>query len=160
MVFEESLVERIIDVVPVARLGQRDESGMPQVLPFVFIRIGKALWSPIDGKPKKRERLNRLDWIDKHPEVCVLIDHYSDDWRQLFWLKLYGRAESFQSSHWEWQEAIHLLSQKYAQYSEVPILSNESTMIRIEWDRCKSWAAGGETAVRSCLQREYAAPVR
>lgn len=158
--FEKDLVEGIVDVAPVARLGQRDERGLPQTLPFVFARVGNALWSPIDGKPKKNTRLSRLAWIEKHPEVCVLIDHYENDWGQLWWLKLYGRAEVFHDTHVEWEQALRTLGQKYAQYAEIPILSDDPTMIRIEWDRWKSWAAGGEAAVWTWLRTESAAPER
>ncbi len=151
--FEVDLVRRIVDIAPVARLGQRDEHGLPQTLPFVFARVGPALWSPIDGKPKKNTHLSRLTWIAKYPEVCVLIDHYDDDWERLWWLKLYGRAEAFHVEHREWDQALAALSRKYPQYAVTPILAGDPTMIRIEWDRWQSWAAGGESAAWSWLEQ-------
>ena len=152
--FEKNLVDRLVDIAPVARLGQKDERGLAQTLPLVFVRVGNALWSPIDGKPKKSTRLNRLVWVDMHPDVCVLIDHYEDDWAQLWWLKLYGQAAVFRRSHSEWEQAINLLGQKYRQYEETPMLTGEPTMIRIELGLWKSWAAGGESAVWDWLERE------
>jgi len=87
-VFSTSLVERLLDAVPVARLAQIDHRGGVHALPFVFTRVGCALWSPVDGKPKNHARLSRLAWIEEHPEVCVLVDHYGPDWSGLWWIKL------------------------------------------------------------------------
>lgn len=152
--FAKNIVERIADAAPVARLGQLDEEGHPQALPFVFARTGDALWSPVDGKPKKHARLSRLAWIAKHPEVCVLVDHYADDWSRLWWLKLYCHAEVFRGSHPEWEQAITKLGQKYDQYAATAMFSGDPTMIRFEWREWKSWSAGGDAAVLAWLKSE------
>ena len=152
--FVEDLVERIVDAAPVGRLAQIDGHGSPQALPFVFARVGNALWSPIDGKPKKHARLSRLDWIAAHPDVCVLIDHYDDDWSQLWWLKLFCRAEVFRHAHPEWEQATGVLTQKYGQYAQTPMFSGDPTMIRFEWREWKSWSAAGEVAVLEWLANE------
>ncbi len=152
--FVEDLVERIADAAPVGRLAQIDGHGFPQALPFVFARVGNALWSPVDGKPKKHARLSRLDWIAAHPDVCVLIDHYDADWSQLWWLKLYCRAEVFRHAHSEWEQATRVLAQKYGQYEQTPMFSGDPTMIRFEWREWKSWSAGGEATVFEWLANE------
>ncbi|MFT4563127.1 MAG: PPOX class probable F420-dependent enzyme [Gammaproteobacteria bacterium] len=149
--FAQSLVEQLIDKCPVARLGQTDVRGHAQVLPFVFARAGGALWSPIDGKPKKNSELDRLTWVAEHPDVCVLIDHYSEDWSSLWWLKLFCRAVVYRTHHADWDEASRALAIKYPQYAETPMFFGNPTMIRFEIDSWKSWAAGGESRVQQWL---------
>lgn len=158
--FAPELVDRILDNVPVGRLAQIDDRGHAQGLPFVFGRVGNALWSPVDGKPKKRASLERLDWIAAHPEVCVVVDHYCEDWSQLWWLKLYCHGEVVRGTHAEWEQAVGVLETKYPQYATVPLFSGEPTMIRLERLEWKSWSVGGPGVVEAWLNREYAAPGR
>jgi PPOX class probable F420-dependent enzyme len=141
----------------VARLAQIDNQGRVQVLPFVFARVGSALWSPVDGKPKKHARLSRLDWIAEHAEVCVLIDHYAADWTRLWWLKLYCRAEVHRGEHLEWEQAETALMEKYPQYAETPLYAGDPTMIRFECRKWKSWSADGGANAAAWLEAEVAA---
>ena len=83
-------VWRILDDAPVARLGQIDSRDGVQAIPFVFARVNDRIFSPVDGKPKRHAKLARLTWLDKYPNVTVLIDNYEADWSQLWWLRLYG----------------------------------------------------------------------
>lgn len=146
--FSADLVDRILDTTPVARLALKDLSGAPQALPFVFARVAHSLWSPIDGKPKKRARLSRLEWIAADPGVLVLVDHYEDDWTQLWWLKLSGHATVVDAQEPGWDEAVGGLARKYPQYRQTPMFAGSPTMVRIEITHWKSWASGGESALR------------
>ena len=146
--FSADLVDRILDVAPVARLAQKDLGGDPQALPFVFARVGRSLWSPIDGKPKKRANLSRLEWIAADPQVLVLVDHYEENWAHLWWLKLSGRATVVGEHEPGWQAAVGELAAKYAQYDQTPMFAGVPTMVRIDITHWKSWASSGETAVR------------
>lgn len=157
--FSAALVERILDTAPVARLAQIDDRGEAQALPFVFARVADALWSPVDGKPKRHARLSRLAWIAERPEVCVLIDHYGADWSQLWWLKLYCRAEVFRGDHPQWESAAAALAEKYAQYGDIPIFSGDPTMIRLQWREWKSWSAAA-AGVEAWLAAEKTAQRR
>lgn len=147
--FSADLVERILDTMPVACLAQQDLNGGPQALPFVFTRVGRSLWSPVDGKPKKRAQLSRLEWIAADPRVLVLVDHYEDDWSQLWWLKLAGHASVVDEHEPGWQDAVSGLAGKYPQYEQTPMFAGKPTMVRIEILHWKSWACSGESAVRS-----------
>ncbi|MGR9091956.1 MAG: TIGR03668 family PPOX class F420-dependent oxidoreductase [Gammaproteobacteria bacterium] len=146
--FSADLVERILDTAPVARLAQKDLSGQPQALPFVFTRVERCLWSPIDGKPKKRANLSRLEWIAAQPQVLVLVDHYEDDWAQLWWLKLSGRATVVREREPGWHAAVAGLTAKYPQYGETPMFASVPTMVRIDIADWKAWASSGEAALR------------
>lgn len=146
--FNVDLVERILDTTPVACLAQKDLGGAPQALPFVFARVARSLWSPIDGKPKKHARLSRLEWIAADPQVLVLVDHYEDDWTRLWWLKLAGQATVVNAQEPGWSEAVSGLAKKYPQYDETPMFIGTPTMMRIEIQHWKSWASSGESALR------------
>ena len=146
--FSADLVERILDTAPVACLAQKDLDSGPQALPFVFSRVRHSLWSPIDGKPKKRPQLSRLEWVVADPQVLVLVDHYEDDWTQLWWLKLSGRASIVHESEPDWREAVDGLASKYPQYEQTPMFAGVPTMVRIEILHWKSWASSGEDALR------------
>ena len=146
--FSADLVERILDAAPVACLAQKDLGGEPQALPFVFARVDRCLWSPVDGKPKKRANLSRLEWIAAEPQVLVLVDHYEDDWAQLWWLKLSGHATVVGEHEPGWQAAVGGLAAKYPQYAATPMFAGVPTMIRIKITHWKSWASSGESSVR------------
>jgi len=150
-VFSSALVEHFLDTAPVARLAQIDPDGQAHALPFVFARIGRSLWSPVDGKPKRHARLSRLNWIGERPEVCVLVDEYVSDWTRLWWLKVFCRAEVVRGEHRDWHSAETALAEKYPQYGSIPMFAGEPTMVRFEIVEWRSWAAAGDAALEQGL---------
>ena len=68
------------------------ERGVDAV-PVVFVVVGGAIALPVDVvKPKAHTRLQRLENL-AHDDRCVLlVDHYDDDWSQLWWVRVHGRA--------------------------------------------------------------------
>lgn len=149
--FTAQLVRQILDTAPVARLGQLDNVGAAQALPFVFSRLGTSLWSPIDGKPKRSAKLDRLSWLAEHPQVCILVDHYEADWSQLWWLKLFAQAEIVREPHTDWEQVTALLAEKYPQYRDTEMFLDVPTMVRFDYSRWKSWAAAGDVALQRRL---------
>ena len=77
---------------PVARLATIRPDGSPRLVPICFAIDGGTLYSAVDEKPKRTRQLARLDDIGRDPRVEVVIDHYDDDWSQLSWVRLRGRA--------------------------------------------------------------------
>ncbi len=77
---------------PVARLATIRPDGSPRVVPICFALDGDTLYTAVDEKPKRTRRLARLDDIERDPRVEIVIDHYDDDWSQLWWVRLRGRA--------------------------------------------------------------------
>jgi PPOX class probable F420-dependent enzyme len=53
------------------------------------------------------------------PEVTILIDHYDEDWKRLWWIRLRGRARVLDEGE-ERERALELLAQKYPQYRDEP----------------------------------------
>ncbi|MGR8947927.1 MAG: pyridoxamine 5'-phosphate oxidase family protein [Gammaproteobacteria bacterium] len=137
----ESEVQRIIDGAYVARLAQLDTKNDVHAIPFVFVRYEDSLYSPVDGKPKRHAKLSRLEWIKSAPKVCVLIDEYSKDWTELWWLRLYGEATQIGSDHGRWDTVSTSLVEKYPQYKNLAMFSGEPTMMRIKITRWRYWSA-------------------
>ncbi len=120
----------------VARLATLD-AGKPHLVPVVFAHRDGALWVPVDGKPKRHQRLKRLENIRANPRVSLLIDHYEEDWRALWWVRVDGHASVVRREEAGFAGALAALRDKYPQYASVPITS----AIRIEIDRVSQWRA-------------------
>lgn len=144
MTFAEEAVARILERWPVARLALLDEAGEPRQLPIVFAPAEGALWSPVDGKPKRSADLARLRLLELHPRVSLLLDEYADDWSRLWWLELRGRAEVVRAE----REAdarvagpAAALRTKYPQYASTPLFVGAPTLIRVTVENARGWAA-------------------
>src|SRR3989442_6021753 len=83
----------ILEWWPVAALTTVAESGRPHAVPIVFARAQGALWSPIDGKPKRGGELARIRHIRRDPRVSLLFSHYEEDWTRLWWVRADGEAQ-------------------------------------------------------------------
>ncbi|MGH8595027.1 MAG: hypothetical protein ACREXT_00050, partial [Gammaproteobacteria bacterium] len=97
------VLNAVLDRMPVARLALRDLEDAPEALPIVFARVALSLWSPIDGKPKgPASQLGRLARLERAPRVMLVLDHYADDWRDLWWLRLKAETEIITGKHPDW----------------------------------------------------------
>lgn len=76
----------------VARLATVSADGQPHLVPVVFAVEGDTVLMAVDEKPKRHRGLKRLRNIDDNPAVSLLVDHYDDDWEQLWWVRADGRA--------------------------------------------------------------------
>lgn len=124
----------------VARLATVDATGAPHLVPVCYATDGRAYYSPIDAKPKRipPERLRRIRNIQANPRVALLIDHYEEDWRQLRYVMIQGRAELLRAGP-EWDAARALLEAKYPQYRVMRLVP--SPMIKITPDHVIGWSA-------------------
>jgi PPOX class probable F420-dependent enzyme len=103
----------------VARLATVDPAGRPHLVPVCFALEGDVVYSAVDKKPKRSKRLQRLANIRANPDVCLLVDHYEEDWSRLWWARLRGRAEVHEHGP-ERERALALLRGKYEQYRDEP----------------------------------------
>ena len=103
---------------PVARLGTVAADGSPHLVPVVFALRDEVVYTAVDAKPKTTQRLRRLANIERNPLVSLLVDHYAEDWTQLWWVRVDGIAAIHHDGN-----AMHtgrdLLRAKYAQYQSV-----------------------------------------
>lgn len=142
------LLATILDREPVARLALIADHGAPEVMPIVFARVGQALYSPIDGKPKAHGRLARLRHIAREPRVGLVIDRYAADWRALWWLRLAATAREIDDLHPRFDDAVAALLAKYPQYATTPLFSGTPTMIRFDIVELRWWGAAGLDGLR------------
>jgi PPOX class probable F420-dependent enzyme len=146
------VVEALFERWPVARLATVGPAG-PRQVPVVFARAGGALWSPIDGKPKGPGELARVRHVRADPRVSLLLDHYCEDWRCLWWVAVSGEARVVRpedpSLDPEVAAAVAALRAKYPHYASVPVLRPPATLLRVEPERVRSWCAGPEAATQA-----------
>lgn len=121
----------------VGRLATTGESGQPHVVPFCFALDGDALYTAVDDKPKSSSELRRIENIGHNPRASVLVDHYSDDWSALWWVRVDGAA-SLVTSALERERAVIQLRSKYAQYADHQLAG---AIMRIECEEWRSWSA-------------------
>jgi PPOX class probable F420-dependent enzyme len=137
-------IEALLERWPVAVLSTSDERG-PRAVPIVFVRVGEALWSPIDGKPKRGGELARVRRIRRDPRVSLLLANYDPEWTALWWLRVDGEAEIRNASEHDRNAdesaAIAALRQKYPQYALVPVLGPDALLLRITITLRSSWCA-------------------
>jgi PPOX class probable F420-dependent enzyme len=124
-------------VARVARLATASGDARPHVVPVAFAVAGDVIYTAVDAKPKTTTALRRLANIAENPEVAVLVDHYSDDWTQLWWARADGLARIAENP--AAAIALRLLEQRYPVYVTDP---PPGPVVAIEVRRWSGWAAG------------------
>jgi PPOX class probable F420-dependent enzyme len=126
---------------PVARLATVTPDGLPHLVPVVFAVGGDPnediVYTAVDGKPKTTQRLRRLANIESNPQASLLVDHYADDWTQLWWVRVDGLATIHHDGE-AMQAGYRLLRAKYAQYQSVSL---NGPVIAVSVRRWSSWHA-------------------
>lgn len=123
-------------------LATADLSGTPHVVPVCFVFDGTAVYSVLDQKPKQVSltRLRRVRNIQANPRVSLVVDHYQEDWRGLWYILLQGEASLVLEGP-EQETAVTLLREKYPQYRDMDIDGNP--VIKISPTRVVAWNAAG-----------------
>lgn len=124
--------------------------GEPRLVPICFVLadaaddLGRAiLYTPLDEKPKVSpdpRDLGRVRDLLVLPAATVLVDRWSEDWTQLGWVRLSGRARLLEPEPHEVHEhavAIVMLRAKYPQYADQHLEGRP--IIRISIDRVQRW---------------------
>lgn len=117
MKLEPAEADRRLRGARVARLATASASGEPHLVPITYAFDGTHLYFVVDHKPKSSMNLRRLRNIAENPQVSVLVDHYSDDWEALWWVRVDGRAEIWEEGDVR-ESAVELLAERYPQYRE------------------------------------------
>lgn len=120
---------------PIGHLVTVRPEGAPHIVPVTFAIVGSRVVTAIDHKPKSTVRLQRLANIETNPSVSFMVDHYSDDWEQLWWVRVDGDAEIMNAGS-VFDSAIGALRAKYHQYRQVTL---DGPVISITTDRIRYW---------------------
>ena len=119
----------------VGHLGTILPGGDPHIVPVTFAVLGKTVVTMVDHKPKSTTRLQRLVNIERHPRATVLADSYSEDWSELWWVRVDGEA-AIHEDDTAWREARNALAHKYDQYrDQMP----QGPAVVVSIDRISSW---------------------
>jgi PPOX class probable F420-dependent enzyme len=134
---EATAMQRRLAEARVARLATVDAHGKPHLVPISFAMDGETLYFAIDAKPKRTTNLKRLRNIAANPSVCVLVDHYEDDWSRLWWVRVDGTARVV-DDHAQAKHALDVLASRYPQYQREP---PAGPVVAISIIRMSGWSA-------------------
>lgn len=122
----------------VARLATSSDEGDVRLVPICFALSDDHLVSAVDHKPKRTGQLRRLDDIEATGTATVLIDHYDDDWDQLWWVRIRGAAAVMSPGTGASDRALAALAAKYEQYARIP---PRGPAYRVALDELRWWRA-------------------
>jgi PPOX class probable F420-dependent enzyme len=122
---------------PVAMLATSGADGAPHIVPVVFAVHDDVVYTAVDAKRKSTRRLRRLANIEANPQVSMLVDHYEDDWAQLWWVRADGVAAVHYSGD-AMAAGYSLLRKKYLQYQRIAL---DGPVVTVEVQRWTSWQA-------------------
>lgn len=127
---------------PCAVLATLGADGAPHLVPVVFAVHAPAdadtpatIYSAVDAKPKSTQRLRRLANIERDARVSLLVDHYTDEWAHLWWVRADGRAEVHHNGE-QMATGYGLLRAKYPQYERIAL---NGPVITVEVTHWSSW---------------------
>ncbi|MGW3196291.1 TIGR03668 family PPOX class F420-dependent oxidoreductase [Streptomyces sp. NPDC001118] len=123
----------------VLRLGTADAAGKPHLVPATFAVVGDTVAIAVDHKPKRHTNLKRLRNVQENPAVTLLVDHFTEDWNDLWWVRADGEARVVENELA--YELVDALVDKYEQYRERrPV----GPVIEIHVSRWSGWVAKQE----------------
>ncbi len=134
----------------VGRLATVSESSAPAVVPICYALIEHGgepvVVSALDEKPKTvpDAELARVRHILARPDVALVVDEYAEEWRNLAWVRLRGRATVVSPGEEGHAEAVTALRAKYPQYHGMAI--DTRPLIRIVGLMAASWRADGSSS--------------
>ncbi len=120
----------------VLRLSTANAQGEPHLVPATFAVLGDRVAIAVDHKPKRHGNLKRLRNIQENPAVSLLVDHFDEDWEQLWWVRADGRAKVLENV--DADELVQALLSKYDQYREQ---RPSGPVIEIRVSRWSGWVA-------------------
>lgn len=126
-----------------ATLATIAPDGHPRLVPICLVVAdeGRVIHTPLDEKPKSvadPHDLERVRDILARPIVGLLVDHWSEDWSELGWLRLEGTASLLEpGEEVEHRAAVAALRAKYPQYASHGL--EDRPIIRIVVERARGW---------------------
>lgn len=99
------------------RLATLSPGGRPHIVPCCFVLDDQTAYSAVDAKPKSTLALRRLENVKGNASCSLLVDHYTEAWTELWWVRLDGSGRVIEKGD-ERERALALLKAKYEQYRE------------------------------------------
>ena len=125
-------IQARLRVARVARLATVDAKCRPHLVAVCFVYDGRAFYTALDLKPKRvaPAQLARVRHIRERPDVALLVDEYHEDWANLWYILIRGKATLLEEPGREQRQAHSLLKSKYPQYA-AGLLPAPALLIRI-----------------------------
>lgn len=131
-------MRRRIGQARVGRLATTNAEGQPHIVPVCFALEGEEIVSAVDRKPKTTLDLKRVANVRANPRVSLIVDQYDEDWDQLWWVRVDGRARVLQPGP-GYEEAIAPLYDKYRGQYGLQLPPGPAIIINI--DRWNGWSS-------------------
>jgi PPOX class probable F420-dependent enzyme len=131
----DDTMRRRVAEARVGRLATVTSVGRPHLVPCCFVLFGDVVYSAVDAKPKSTLALRRLANLRSNPHASLLVDHYSDDWSTLWWVRVDGDGRVVERGA-EHDDAIARLAQKYPVYA---VESPPGAVIAIDLQGWRAW---------------------
>ena len=134
---------RFLQARRVGHLATASAEGRPHVVPVCYAVNARNAYITIDEKPKRDNiwRLRRMTNIAENPNVALNVDRYDDDWSQLGFVLLAGRADILRTDvpehRTEHGDAQAALRERYPQLLDMRIEPLPVIAIRVE--RVTAW---------------------
>jgi PPOX class probable F420-dependent enzyme len=132
---DEATMRRRLGEARVGRLATVTPAGAPHAVPCCFALDGDRIVSAVDAKPKSTLALARLANLAAHPRAALLVDHWSEDWDELWWVRVDGAGRVVESGP-EREAALDRLAAKYEQYAR---RRPPGAVVVVEVDRWRGW---------------------
>ena len=105
------------------------------LVPVVFAVVGETVVIPVDTvKPKSAGRLQRLRNLEGDSRCSLLVDQWSDQWEELWWVRAHGRGNEGPLS----PAAAAALSERFDAYREPGAVTS---VISLAVERLIGWSA-------------------
>lgn len=105
------------------------ERGVDAV-PVVYGLIDGQLVIPIDTiKAKRHTGLRRLANVAEDDRCVLLVDHYDDDWSQLWWVRVHARASPAPAS----PQMVAALARRYPEYGAPGAITQTLLLTPTAW---------------------------
>ena len=122
---------------PVGRLATVGADCLPHAVPVCFVLVGDVVYTAVDHKPKRSQRLRRIENIRATAAACLLVDFYAEDWSRLWWVRLDGTGRVVTDGT-ERTTALTALRAKYPQYAQRP---PDGPVLALDVRRWSGWSA-------------------
>jgi PPOX class probable F420-dependent enzyme len=128
---------RLLTLARYGCLATNGADGAPHLVPIVFVMQRDTVYIPVDSKPKRSRSLQRIRNLERDPEACILIFNWTEDWSQLWWIRLRGKYRAVADPA-ELERARLLLISKYPAYHDPTELD---PVMAIDISSATSWSA-------------------
>ncbi len=129
-----------VEAERVGHLATVDARGEPHVVPVCYAYDGARFYTPIDDKPKRRDRpLKRVRNVEETGRAALVVDRYDEEWSRLAWVLVRGRAEVLAPGDPAHAGAVALLRARYPQYRAMAL--EAAPVIALTPERVATWGA-------------------